>query len=587
MFQLSESGKAAWQRYESGQGRFRFAYYLFYSNWVQTSYDSLSSVTGVYFTDRGIQATDTRLSFPSCSFYSDIRIGVDQTYVKRGNFCLRAALLEYLEDTKKWHGYYLSQTPWFRITRVERVYGQERMYRYTGELRAKIQDEKLFFGTQYPYTVTTEFKKTYEDIFKYYAYLGKDATSRTWGNSSEIASLLSDVPEEDYDYSGDGLQILFNHFRNRGYYLKFGYIPVYTPTNEQWAQYDKDFDLQAVQIQDLDTVDSSTLPTIYLSQSFDIPTIQNKDFVFDIKTFNVQDTYSSVLTYEFSPALDMTPLSSGTYREKRQKIRQMHVKAENAMTESGGSRDYFAVGNVSLSGQSIATETPVPSDDIQVSYTVPSKTSVITNVTINTLAGGRVHLRVVYTEIGVGARTIDTIATLPYTFTMPTQSAFVDMVFVKPDITMSYVSVTSTGHSYVPWSGNSKEMLLLPGTYSMPSVVGSAEITGYCINVYKQQTRLSKPTTVNTTKVLSVDAHTYNRDVALAYFSILLKKQYTISLKLPLMPFYEVYDIVKLVSTKGSLVAQIVQKKESLDSCSMEIVFECQSDPSDLLPYEW
>lgn len=492
MFQLSESGKAAWQRYESGQGRFRFAYYLFYSNWVQTSYDSLGSVTGVYFTDRGIQATDTRLSFPSCSFYSDIRIGVDQTYVKRGNFCLRAVLLEYLEDTKKWHGYYLSQTPWFRITRVERVYGQERMYRYTGELRAKIQDEKLFFGTQYPYTVTTEFKKTYEDIFKYYAYLGKDATSRTWGNSSEIASLLSDVPEEDYDYSGDGLQILFNHFRNRGYYLKFGYIPVYTPTNEQWAQYDKDFDLQAVQIQDLDTVDSSTLPTIYLSQSFDIPTIQNKDFVFDIKTFNVQDTYSSVLTYEFSPALDMTPLSSGTYREKRQKIRQMHVKAENAMTESGGSRDYFAVGNVSLSG-----------------------------------------------------------------------------------------------HSYVPWSGNSKEMLLLPGTYSMPSVVGSAEITGYCVNVYKQQTRLSKPTTVNTTKVLSVDAHTYNRDVALAYFSILLKKQYTISLKLPLMPFYEVYDIVKLVSTKGSLVAQIVQKKESLDSCSMEIVFECQSDPSDLLPYEW
>lgn len=496
MFQLSEAGTAAWQRYQSGQGRFRFTYYLFYSDWTQTSYSRLGSVSGVYFTDRGIQATDTRLSFPSCSFYSDIRIGVDQNYVKRGDFCLRAALLEYLEETGTWHGYYLSQTPWFRITGAERVYEQERLYRYTGELRSKIQDEKLFFGTQYPYTVTTDYKKTYEDIFKYYAYLGKEATGRTWGDSSEIASLLSDVPEEDYDYSGDGLQILFNHFRNRGYYLKFGYMPVYTPTNEQWAQYDKDFDLQAVQIQDLDTVDSSTLPIIYLSQSFDIPTIQNRDFVFDIKTFNVQDTYSSNLIYEFSPALDMVLPSGVTYREKRQKILQMHVKAEKAMT-SGNQRDYFAIGDVGLS------------------------------------------------------------------------------------------NAQGTGHSYVPWSGNSKEMLLLPGTYSMPSAVSSAEITGYCVSVYKQETRLSKPTAVNTTKVLSIDAHTYNKDAALAYFSILLNKQYTISLKLPLMPFYEVYDIVKLVSTEGSLVAQIVQKKESLDSCSMEIVFECQSDPSDLLPDGW
>lgn len=499
MFPLSDSAKQAWQRYESGQGRFRFGYRVFFTESSSTTFTHYE-IHDLVMTERAIQATDKKFPFPQCSFSCDAQIVTG--YNIKGNFYLQGYLSEFAgyDDSgkPKWTAYWMSRTPWFRVDDVSRNVGGVAKYRYSAQARSKAEDERLFFGTQYPYTTTTDYKKTYNDIFKYYNYLDKTYSARTWGSGSEISALLNALPKEDYDYSGDGLQILFNHFRNSGYYLKLGYVPEYSPTSAQRVAYDVDFDLQAVSITDLSTVDTANLPQISLGDCSDIPKIDDRNFAFNLRTFSVQDSYASTLEYTFSPALD-TALSSGvTYKEKRAKILQMVVKSESAMMS--GQRDFFAVGDVGLFGGSVTA---------------------------------------------------------------------------------------GQGHSYVPWSGNSKSILILPGTYSMTSTVSSANISGYCVDAYYQNTILEDTLSARNTNMVDVDTHTYDKDSVLLHFPTLLKKQYTISGVFPLMPFYEIYDIVKLYTPKGTRVAQIVKKKVSLDSASMELTFECQQNPESILPSVW
>lgn len=583
MFPLSDSAKQAWQRYESGQGRFRFGYRVFFTESSFTTFTHYG-VQNLEIIERAIQATDKKFPFPQCSFSCDVQI-VTQ-YNSKGNFYLQGYLSEFTGydnlGKPKWTAYWMSRTPWFSVIDVSRDVGGVAKYRYSAQARSKAEDEKLFFGTQYPYTTTTDFKKTYEDIFKYYHYLGKTHSARTWGSGSEISALLNALPKEDYDYSGDGLQILFNHFRNSGYYLKLGYVPEYSPTSAQRVAYDVDFDLQAVPITDLSTVDTANLPQISLGDCSDIPKIEDRDFIFNVAYFSVSGAYFSTAIYGFSPALNGILPSGVTDLQKRTLMYQVNVKDTAAMPQ-GSERDFFSVSSVGLYKQQytnvqnvqVTTGTLGVNKYLRITGDVDSSTRV--NVP------GSVTLKYLGTPIAYDVRTINfPNVTLPYTWYYSS-----DYEYVTSDISVVLVDSKYSGHTYIPWSGNAKKFMLLPGTYTMPDSIDRMDIEGYCVNVYAQTEPIVADASDVYGNIVKIDAHTYDVVTSKSSFSKLVKKQYTISGVFPLMPFYEIYDIVKLYTPNGTRVAQIVKKKVSLDSASMELTFECQQNPERILPSVW
>ena len=544
MFGLSEQSRAAWARYQAGQGRFQIRYMVTapYRRVGQTSssnsYALPFAISGLHLKERGISHASTTLPDWQCTFYSRFPLvemaDTNGMSYSIGDFFIEAWLAEWSDSNQNWVNYVFSRTPWFSVVNQERVYNEQEQYKITGSLRAFCNDEKMFFSTQAPISFdTSEFRASTPRIYSH-TILFLEERGKTFTTGSEkgtsVASLLAHNAEEEYDYSGNALQILFNHFRNRGMYLRFEYMPFYhtvvstsSPYYEQWkemlAQYDKDFDFSAKTITRVGSAGTADISISFPDDvySFDI---DDKPFWYRLSAYRVYSVNRGQvvnLLMCFSPAIDV-----------------------------GLSQGYS------------------PEDKVVKTYVVNTP------------------------------QDKTTLASLPQN-AQPLNPAYTGDYFAIGKIWRNNFSSVTLSDVYVPYSGNSRSFVLFPTTDTTYAQLSGLGANGYMVNispitgdiqVKNSKSQFADCIEVNTHTnifdlVSSGVSTTDNFQYAKNTFSILANRQYTLTMTTHIIPQIELYDTVLIGQKSGTnFYGQVVQKTTSQDSGTMELVLECEQDPS-------